>query len=274
MSEIEGFTIPHYDSDGKIVVNISEENVDELKRPFVRAESRDEHDTTYFTVRGDEFISVSGENVGTGDGVLSAFYLDNKEVSNVVMYLDSTPTTAFTVDYSTFIDNNAASHFSRGLVTFNAPPSEGVEITADYTYAVIGTSPEDNLTFTFSATGQEKIVYVHFCDPAHIKDGVTFFRNGEIDSILNAYVVCPAGGYYLDNNSVPQYAFTETVLQHYVIDQILMGDAEMGVYFDVEARSRAMPVGYKLKFVISNGSAANLQGVVRLEINRERTSII
>lgn len=41
----------------------------------------------------------------------------------VVMYKDNTPTTAFSVNYST------------GVVTFTSPPANGVIITADYRYA-------------------------------------------------------------------------------------------------------------------------------------------
>lgn len=250
--------------------------LDELDRPFVRADSRDDHDTTYFTMIGDKWTAVSAENVGTGNGIVSAFYLDYKEVKGVKMYLDSVQTTAFSVDYSTYINGNQASHFCRGLVTFAEPPVSGAAITADYMYATIGKENSNNtLSFDFSGSADTtKTLEVVFCDPAHIKDGVVYFQNGEMDSTLDIYLMCPAGGYYRDNNGNIGYAFTEVVLSHYVVKQIMNGTADMGIYYDVEARSTAVPPGYFVRAVVNKGSANELRGCIRLEINRERTVIL
>lgn len=247
--------------------------LDELERPFVRVDSRDDHDTTVFTVNGDKWTTVTGESVGTGDGSTTVFYLDHKEVRSVVVYLDGTETETFTVDYSAFENNNKAVHFSRGRITFSEAPANGVAITADYQYATIG-GEEDLLIFDFSTDTSPKTIWLEHCDPVHIKDGVVFYQNGELDSKLNVYIVCPAGNYYYDNNDTPAYASEDTDIMHYVFNQVLSGSAEMGVYFDVEARSKAVPKNYKVKMVIDKGSATSLKGSIRLEINRERTVII
>ncbi|MFA7219108.1 MAG: hypothetical protein WC119_01090 [Synergistaceae bacterium] len=141
-------------------------------------------------------------------------------------------------------------------------------------YASIGADVENELSFDFSVDESPKTIYVDWCDPIHIKDGVVYFSGGTMDSHIDIWMVCPQGQYYLDNNGNPAYAHTETPIAYYVINQIMAGDAEMGIYFDVEARSTAIPNNYKLKVVINKGSATELRGCLRLEINRQRTVIL
>jgi len=68
-----------------------------------------------------------GEAVGTGDGSTVLFTLDNAPVATPavgdparVVYLDGTPTTAYTINTAT------------GGITFTTAPGTGVAITADY----------------------------------------------------------------------------------------------------------------------------------------------
>ena len=260
--------------DEDVITPISE-HVDEMNRTFVRVDSRDKHDSTYFTTRGDKWIAVTGEAVGTGDGSETVFNLDNKEIRNLTVYVDGVEETGISLDNSEYVDNNYSSHFCRGVITFDTAPGNGLAITADYEYAQIGGDTDSDLTFDFGADGSNpKTYYLQFADPVHIKDGVCFYQSGELDSRLNVYVVCPAGQYYFDNNGAPALAAAEVVLAHYVVDQPLMGDAPMGVYFDVEARSKAIPSNYKLKVTVDKGSSTTLKGCLRLEINRERTMIL
>ena len=247
---------------------------DELHRPFVRADSRDDHDTTVFTARGDKWTSVVGEEVGTGDGSTKDFYLDHQDVRNVITKFDDvTQEDGYTVDYSTYEDNNLVTHFCVGKVTFDEAPSAGVVITADYVYATIA-GADNLLTFDFSVDESPKTMVFEHCDPIHVKDGVVFYQNGETDSVMNLYIMCPNGTYYYDNNGSPKLATEDTVIMHYVVDQIMNGSAEMGIYIDVEGRSTAIPVSYYIKIVVDKGSANNLKGSVRMEINRQRTIII
>jgi hypothetical protein len=269
-------------------------------RPYVRAESRDVHDTTYFTTRGDGWEVESGEVIGTGDGGTKLFKLSRPEVRGVVVLLDGVPqveNTDYTVDYSTYDDQyNAITHYCTGTVTFVAAPAAGVVVAAGYAYAVIGCD-HCSLTYDFGKDSSnssssssyssqtsdssensegnhdEHIVNLTFCDPVHIKDGFIAFMNGEIDSTGNVYVVCPAGYPYQDNAGNTHTAEVDTIIEHYVNDIRLMGDVPQGQYFDVETRSDPVPPGYIIRVVINRGSSTTLKGYTRLEINRERTMI-
>lgn len=272
MPESQGVTVSDYNNFGQLRVGVSD-IFDEVGRPILRAESRDDHDSTYFTTRGDSWSSVSAEAVGTGDGSTVQFQLDQKETRSLTVKQDGVmiPASAYSIDATTYVDGNSASHFSYGLLTFAAAPASGVAITADYEYATIGTG--DTTVFEASAEDQTYVTWMNFCDPVHIKDGVAIFENGAIDTVLNVYVVCPAGYYYYDNNVTPQYAVTDTIIHHYVVDQILLGTAHVGIYFDVEARSKALPIYYRLKVEINSGSSSTFKGFARMEINRQRTII-
>jgi len=67
---------------------------------------------------------VTGEAVGTGDGLTKAFYLDHSPVkpSSVTVKLGSALATGYTLDYVA------------GIIYFTIAPGSGVAITADYTY--------------------------------------------------------------------------------------------------------------------------------------------
>jgi hypothetical protein len=263
-----------------IVDSIDEDTVslntktDELDRPMLRAESRDPHDTTYFTTQGDKWTQVTGESVGTGDGSETEFYLDNPTVKEVTIKLDGVEQESGVTICDGICDGNESTHFQCGKVTFDTAPESSVVITADYKKGSIGNDVTNRLEFEFSLNDQTQTKEIEFIDPIHIKDGVCFYKNGSLDSKMNVYLVCPAGAYYYDNNGNPGLAQSDLEIAHYVIEQPLNGSAEMGIYFDVESRSTALPVGYKIKVVVENGSGTNLEGHVRLEINRQRTIIL
>lgn len=72
---------------------------------------------------------VTGENVGTGDGITTTFTLANTPVEEYseTVYIDSvtqTRDTDYTINYET------------GQITFTAAPASGSAITADYQYRV------------------------------------------------------------------------------------------------------------------------------------------
>ena len=272
------------DTVGDDSVSISN-TVDESNRPYIRAESRDDHDTTVFTTRGDQWTTVTGEIVGTGDGTETVFSLGNKEVKNVVVYFDAVEQeSGYTVDLTTYDSNlNKSVSFSRGVITFDTPPATDVVITADYEYGEMGIGSQ--LIYDQAVDGDSKSVDISFIDPIHIKDGLVAFENGELDSTLNVYAICPQYGTYIDDrlpitgvyaddngNYVPAIG-AEKIISRYVVDQIMLGSVHVGAYFDVEARSTALPPGYKIRFSINAGSATNLKVYARLEINRERGAI-
>lgn len=256
---------------------------DELDRPFVRTDSRDDHDTTYFTTKGDTWTSVSGyvlqEPIATSSsssGTETNFTLPHKEVRNVVVRVDGIEVDDFSIDY-TELDSigNKAESYCRGVITPTGNPwPGGVLIDCDYDYAEIGSDSDNEMKFDFTVEDSPKSITLGYCDPIHIKDGVVFYDGGEVDSTLNVYIICPAGNYYKDNNGNYAYAFTDITIAYYVVDQMLLGSAPMGIYFDVEARSTAIPNNYKVKIVIDKGSSTTLKGCVRLEINRQRTTIL
>jgi len=73
---------------------------------------------------------VTGENVGTGDGNTTEFYLANKNIvdKSETIYKNGsalTRDTDYTIDYW------------EGKITFNTVPADGDSITADYTKAII-----------------------------------------------------------------------------------------------------------------------------------------
>jgi len=69
---------------------------------------------------------VTGESVGTGDGTVTVYNLDNPPVTPTSedVYLGGTLTTAYTIKYD------------EGEITFDSAPGNGVAITADYAYFV------------------------------------------------------------------------------------------------------------------------------------------
>lgn len=74
-----------------------------------------------------KLYSITGENVGTGDGSTTQFTLAHIPVEEYseIIYLDGveqTRGTDYTIDYET------------GMITFSTAPSSGVAITADYQY--------------------------------------------------------------------------------------------------------------------------------------------
>lgn len=258
---------------------------DELGREQLRTDSRDPHDTTYFTSSGDSLTVVSSPvSIGEGDGVETVFYLPHMEVNNVKIYLDGQELSSdeFEVDYSYYDSNyNQALHFCRGKVTFSNPPNDQVDITATYNYCQIGNG--DELVFSFGLeTNQTQTKTLMFCDPVHIKDGVACYLNGSIDSIVSVNLIVFEGYPYMDNNN--SYINTKTneqyiaqeggqTIMNYVNNVVLLGDVPMGTYFDVEARSSAMPPIMGVVVTVKNGSAVNFKCTARLEINRQRTMI-
>jgi hypothetical protein len=83
--------------------------------------------------------AVTGENVGTGDGTTTTFYLANTpvKVDSETVYIDGvakTRGTDYTIDYDT------------GAVTFTTPPASGAVITADYTYFTWRLAGAESLT--------------------------------------------------------------------------------------------------------------------------------
>jgi len=252
-------------------VSISEYQ-DESNRPYVRAESRDIHDNTYFTTRGDKWTTVMNEAVGTGDGSTTVFFLDYPETRGATIYIDGTPqASGVTVDISTYEDNNGCTHFGTGKVTFDVAPAVGEAITATYQWAEIGTASQ--IIYDATSDSSPKTINLEFCDPVHIKDGLVMWKNGASDSTANLYVMVPDGQYYYDKNGALKQASGDTSVDHYVIDFMMNGDCPMGTEFDVETRSAPIPKGMQIKIVVDEGSATDFYFCARLEINRERTVV-
>ena len=266
---------------------------DEQNRVFVRAESRDPHDTTYFTSAGDKWNAVVGGSLGTGDGTTTRFYFGgrcpdkdypsmtqcsngvHKEIRNATIRVGGVELypEEFTIDATDPGDNNSASYYARGFVDLVVPPGVDVDVDADYEWLDIGGGDVELVYDQPQEDPGVKTMNVTFADPIHIKDGVIFFTGGALDAKINVFAVCPAGGAYLDDNGNVKIAMGERVISHYVVDHRLLGDAAMGHYFNVEARSGAMPPGYMIRCTVDPGSATDLKAVFRLELNRERTHV-
>jgi len=258
---------------GDNMVSISE-LTDEIGRPYVRVDSRDKHDDTYFTSACDTWHTVTDEVIGTADGSTTEFTLANKEVRNVSIEVDGESVSEFSVDYSQFESGNQVINWCQGKVTFDTAPTSG-QITASYEYAEIAGGQEGIWDFSVDQ-GTTKTIDFSFCDPVHIKDGLICFQNGALDSMIDMYVVCPQGMYYSKNDG--SYGIAGSggqLIKHYVQHHRLLGDATMGIYANTETRSLAIPIGYIIRMVITKGSATDsFKGWIRLEMNRERTVII
>jgi len=68
----------------------------------------------------------TGVSVGTGDGTTADFDLGAKSVSNLTVYLNGSPTSAYTLNVGGGTDGQDS-------ITFNSAPANGDVITADYT---------------------------------------------------------------------------------------------------------------------------------------------
>jgi len=77
--------------------------------------------------------------LGTGDGVNDTFQIPNLEVTNLVVYVDGTATTAFT---QTFDDK----------VILDAPAADTLKVTADYTTKYMPKDENYELPFTMKIT--------------------------------------------------------------------------------------------------------------------------
>ena len=255
---------------GNVVV---QELQDELGREYVRTDSRDPHDTTYFTSSGDSWVSVTGIAVATADGSATSFILPHHKVRNVVIYHDSVDVTSQYNVSSDVIVDGIITTFGDGTISIDTPPAAGTVITADYEYAVIGGGAP--LTWDPSSFIDSAITLnISFCDPFHIKDGVIKYAGGALDSKVDMYVVCPAGQYYYDHNMNIRYAVSDVNLAHYVIGSICNGTADVGVYFNTESRSSWIPSVYIVRAVVNKGSATAFSGSITLELNRQRTVIL
>ena len=93
--------------------------------------------------------SVTGENVGTGNGSNKTFYLDYAHVKSgtLTVYKDGTPVSE--MDYVCYWDE--------GRIVFNTAPESGASITADYTYYVCYPS-EDNNSVAYNPTSSSVTV--------------------------------------------------------------------------------------------------------------------
>ena len=210
--------------------------------------------------------------------------LMNKETKNVTIYIDGIEETNLTIDQTKYDDTiNAKIHFGTGAISFTNPPPNNTIITADYTFGTIANGTK--LMYDQSIDGNSKNIDITFIDPVHIKDGLIIYENGALDSTANLWAICPQYGAYIDDrlpitgvykddngNIVPAIG-GEKIIANHVVDQLLLGTAYVGVYFDIEARSIAIPPGYIIRLRINAGSATNLKAYVRMEINRERTAI-
>ena len=293
MTEALGIPVTNFSENGELIVTIGNRQDDD-RRPYVRAESRDVHDNTYFTLRGDEWGIDEGSVIGAGDGETKIFKLPKQEVRQVQILVNGSPLiegTDYSVDYTTYdSDYNEIVHFCTGTVTMTVAPADGAVIAAGYAYAAIGCGKcvfewdfskdePDNSSSSSSQTPETNdpdtiTKEISFCDPVHIKDGTLVFSDGKLDSTADMYVVCPAGYYYKDNAGGLHMASEDLVVEHYVIDQRMLGWANMGITFDVESRSKPLFPGYKIRLVVKRGSATILRGYARLEINRQRTIIM
>ena len=79
---------------------------------------------TDFQMISVRYGEVLGEDVGTGDGTTTEFYLNYSNVvsDSETIYINDTEVNSYTIDYDT------------GKITFDTPPSNGASITADYQY--------------------------------------------------------------------------------------------------------------------------------------------
>lgn len=251
--------------------------IDEVGRQWVRAGSLDDHDVAYFTSVGDKWEPMAGDILTAVDESRMVFQCQHTELRNLAIKLDGITADQDTWEYdATEYDQfyNKVERFSEGLVTFNSPIPEEVEVSADYVYAVIGGDEENSLVFDFNGSqDDQKVIYMGFCDTTHIQGGTVMYTGGELDSSATVCVVAPPGVPYPNNNGEIKVSGSETVLHTYVRQQILFGDVPSGVDMEADNRSGPLPVGLVLKFVIKKGSSTNLKGCIRLYVNRQRTQI-
>lgn len=122
---------------------------------------------------------------------------------------------------------------------------------------------------------KKKRVEFKFLDPLNIKEGAIYFQDAKKGSYLHLHVVCPAGGYYLDNNKNPALAQEDTIVETFVNHHFIYGNCTIGDELNTEASSSEIPVGYKFWLDVTvPDTDIDSFGHVSLEIYRPRTRIL
>lgn len=122
---------------------------------------------------------------------------------------------------------------------------------------------------------KRKKLEFRFIDPIYVKEGTLYYFNVLKGSICDMYVVCPAGQYYLSNNSVPRLASIDTSIAHYVVSHPLQGSIPMGDELNTEACSTQILANYKFWIDITVPEADNeSNGAISIKIYRLRTEVL
>ncbi|RLG76885.1 MAG: hypothetical protein DRO14_03155, partial [Thermoprotei archaeon] len=88
--------------------------------------------------------SVTGENVGTGDGSNKTFYLDYAHVKSGTLTVYKNGEEVPSIDYVCYWDE--------GRIVFNTAPESGASITADYTYYVCYECEDNSVAYNPSSS--------------------------------------------------------------------------------------------------------------------------
>lgn len=146
---------------------------------------------------------------------------------------------------------------------------EGKALTWDFS------NDEDLLEIESGAGTKTKRIEFRFLDSVWIKEGALYYHNAPKGCHLDMYVVCPAGGYYLDNSGNIQMAFEDTPVSHYVISHFLQGTVPMGDELNTESCSDEVPNYYKFWIEITTPVEDNTSnGFVEVELYRKRTTVL
>jgi hypothetical protein len=122
---------------------------------------------------------------------------------------------------------------------------------------------------------KRKRLEFQFIDSICIKEGAIYFENALFGSYVDLKVVCPAGNYYYKNDGTPAYAFVDTVVDHFVNHQHIMGTCYMGDELNTEAASMEIPPSYKyfVEITVPNTDSTS-RGHISMELYRRRSVVL
>ena len=121
---------------------------------------------------------------------------------------------------------------------------------------------------------KQKTIDLFFCDEVYVRAGY-IFSNCEYDDYLDLYTMCPPTGYYSDGTNYLQNNTGDYIAIDHNVVRCPLNLGSSGLCLDSGTSSRAIPVGYPIRAVITMPVAdVTCFGSAMLMIYRARTVVL
>ena len=133
----------------------------------------------------------------------------------------------------------------------------------------------DSITSEIPADHKRKRMKLSFVDEIYIKEGAIYWQGAKVGTVIDFWVVCPDGEYYLNRSGTPTQASGDTPLVHYVNHHRILGDCTMGDELNTEAANEdPIPTNYELWVEVTTPDTdTDSVGHSELELYRTRTHL-